>query len=85
MKSTLMIKDLSATKELDGKAMSLVRGGSNVNTNYSSIGDFKLYGDQRGFGNAIVGVSAPTVMQSNSNKEYTNLTNVFGKMNAEIY
>ena len=33
MKSALMIKDLALDKELDGKAMSAVRGGSNFGLN----------------------------------------------------
>jgi hypothetical protein len=36
MKSTLTIKDLAVSKELDSRAMSAVRGGANINAfNYN--------------------------------------------------
>ena len=60
MKSTLMIKDLSLDKQLDSKAMSAVRGGSNIINN--SGNDNYAFGGY-GIGN-VAFVNAP-VTQTN--------------------
>jgi hypothetical protein len=65
MKSTLTIKDLSVSKELDRKAMSAVRGG------YS---DQAIAVDQKNFQTALVGMNiangsvlgGPTNIQADS-------------------
>jgi hypothetical protein len=52
MKTTLTISDLSASKELDCKAMSAVRGGN---------------ADQANVGNGlVVGANSPVIIQSDN-------------------
>ncbi|MFC3109291.1 hypothetical protein ACFQAT_12440 [Undibacterium arcticum] len=81
MKSTLMIKDLSLDKELDGREMSAVRGGFNA----TSIGSFNQAAIQGGgfaSPNTQVGVFTPVV--TNTDVNVASLTNVLGNMNARL-
>jgi hypothetical protein len=86
MKSTLMIKDLSVSKELDGKAMAEVRGGSIFS---AQGGLFQAVSQGNGVGTAIgspntnVGINAPVA--TNTEVDFTSLTNVLGRMNAGVF
>ena len=75
MQSTLMIKDLALDKDLDGKKMSAVRGGSNFN-----IGNFNaaLGG---GFASPAVVVAPVTQVDARSYISTPNIQN-FGGLQA---
>lgn len=78
MKSTLMIKDLSLDKQLDSKAMSVVRGGSNFNNNSgndnSAIGSYGYGIGNVGFVNAPV---TQTIVDIPTNVNIAGLQKVF--------
>jgi hypothetical protein len=63
---TLMIKDLSASKELDGKAMSAVRGGFQDNAQGNFSGDAYAVGSNGGIGNTTLAIAAPTQLNFNA-------------------
>jgi hypothetical protein len=73
MKSTLMIKDLALDKQLDGKAMSAVRGGNSDQANATMQGNLqnliapvKVGNDSGIFGPTNIQVeSSPTQTASN--------------------
>lgn len=74
MQSTLMIKDLPLDKELDGKKMSAVRGGSNFNIgnlNAAVIGG-------GGFANTAVVVAPVTQVDARSYVSTPTLQNFGG-------
>ena len=67
MKSTLQISDLSASKELDGKAMSAVRGGDGnqaVGTAQTNLQNMLAAAN---VGNGlVVGANSPVIIQSDN-------------------
>jgi hypothetical protein len=70
MKSTLTIKDLAATKELDQKAMSAVRGGLGDQANSTAQGNFMATFAPVNVGNGSY-VSGPATFQVDSNPTQT--------------
>ena len=72
MKSTLLIKDLSATKELDGKAMSAVRGGIGDQANATNQSNIMAMFAPVSVGNgSSFGGSGPVTFQVTSNPTQT--------------
>ena len=67
MQSTLMISDLSVSKELDGKAMSAVRGGEANQANGTSQLNLQSMLAAANVGNGmIVGANSPVIIQSDN-------------------
>jgi len=67
MKSTLKISDLSASKELDGKAMSAVRGGTDDQAIGTSQLNLQSMLAAANVGNGlIVGANSPVIIQSDN-------------------
>jgi len=67
MTSTLTISDLSASKELDGKAMSAVRGGTADQANGTSQLNLQSMLAAANVGNGlIVGANSPVIIQSDN-------------------
>ena len=67
MKSTFSIKDLPASKELDGKAMSAVRGGLGDQANGTSQLNLQSMLAAANVGNGmIVGANSPVIIQSDN-------------------
>jgi hypothetical protein len=67
MKSTLTIGDLSASKELDGKAMSAVRGGIDDQAIGTSQLNLQNMLAAANVGNGlIVGANSPVIIQSDN-------------------
>ena len=67
MKSTLKISDLSASKELDGKAMSAVRGGADDQAIGTSQLNLQSMLAAANVGNGlIVGANSPVIIQSDN-------------------
>jgi len=67
MKSTLTITDLSVTKELDGKAMSTVRGGTDDQAVGTSQLNLQSMLAAANVGNGIVGgMNSPIIIQSDN-------------------
>ena len=81
MKSTLIISDLSASKELDGKAMSAVRGGTDdqaIGTSQANVQNMLAVAN---VGNASLFRGGPTTIQSDNTftqhaANYNSATNV---------
>ena len=72
MKSTLSIKDLSVAKELDGKAMATVRGGTSDQangTNQSNV--LAAYAPMAVANGSVFGGSGPVNIQATSNVHQT--------------
>jgi hypothetical protein len=67
MKSTLTIKDLSATKELDGKAMSAVRGGLGDQSNATGQSNFQQMFAPVSVANGASFSGGPVIFQVDSN------------------
>jgi hypothetical protein len=67
----MLIKDLSVSKELDGKEMAAVHGGYNVNSsmqgNQISQGSQTVLGLANGAGSPTVGIYTPTAVGTNTN------------------
>ena len=63
---TLMIKDLSASKELDRQAMSAVRGGFQDSLQGNLSGGALAVGSNGGIGNATLAIAAPTQYNVNA-------------------
>ena len=80
MKSTLMIKDLPLDKELDGKTMSAVRGGSNFN-----VGNVNTAFAGGGIGNTAVIVAPVTQVDARSFIDTTTLQNFGGFQFASLH
>jgi hypothetical protein len=84
----LMIKDLSAKKELDAKEMSAVRGGSIVTTQGGQTQTFAPVQANGGTSigspqtNTNVGVNAPSAVSNDVSLAFLN--NLLGTMNANI-
>jgi hypothetical protein len=70
MKSTLTIKDLALDKELDGKAMSSVRGGNSDQANATQQGNFLQMEAPVSVGNDS-GIYGPVNFQVTSNPTQT--------------
>ena len=67
MKSTLKISDLSASKELDGKAMSAVRGGTDDQAIGTSELNLQSMLAAANVGNGmVVGANSPVIIQSDN-------------------
>jgi hypothetical protein len=67
MKSTLTITDLSVSKELDGKAMSAVRGGQADQANGTSQLNLQNMLAAANVGNGlVVGANSPVIIQSDN-------------------
>ena len=67
MKSTLTISDLSASKELDGKAMSAVRGGADDQAIGTSQLNLQNMLAAANVGNGLkVGANSPVIIQSDN-------------------
>jgi hypothetical protein len=67
MKSTLTISDLSASKELDRKAMSAVRGGTSDQAIGTSQLNLQSMLAAANVGNGlIVGANSPVIIQSDN-------------------
>jgi len=67
MKSTLTISDLSASKELDGKAMSAVRGGADDQAIGTSQLNLQNMLAAANVGNGlVVGANSPVIIQSDN-------------------
>ena len=66
MKSTLLIKDLSATKELDGKAMSAVRGGTSDQANATNQSNLLAMFAPVSVGNNSTFSGGPVIFQVDS-------------------
>ena len=62
---TLMIKDLSVSKEFDGKAMSTVHGGLQSSLQGNSAGGALALGSGSGIGNVTLALSLPTQINVN--------------------
>lgn len=83
---TLMIKDLSAEKELDAKSMGAVRGGSIFSSQgglTQNVAQGNGVGTAIGSPNTNVGINAPVA--TNTEVDFTTLTNVLGRMNALVF
>jgi hypothetical protein len=63
---TLMIKDLSASKELDCQAMSSVRGGFQDSVQANLSGGAYAAGSNGGIGNMTLAVAAPSQLNFNA-------------------
>ena len=67
MKSTLILRDLSVSKELGGKAMSAVRGGQADQANGTSQLNLQQMLAAANVGNGIkVGANSPVIIQSDN-------------------
>ena len=67
MTSTLTISDLSASRELDAKAMSAVRGGAGDQANGTSQLNLQSMLAAANVGNGlIVGANSPVIIQSDN-------------------
>jgi hypothetical protein len=67
MKSTLKISDLSASKELDGKAMGAVRGGTDDQAIGTSELNLQSMLAAANVGNGlVVGANSPVIIQSDN-------------------
>ena len=67
MPSTLKISDLSASKELDGKAMSAVRGGADDQAIGTSQLNLQSMLAAANVGNGlVVGANSPVIIQSDN-------------------
>jgi len=67
MKSTLTISDLSASKELDGKAMSAVHGGADDQAIGTSQLNLQNMLAAANVGNGLkVGANSPVIIQSDN-------------------
>jgi hypothetical protein len=67
MKTTLTISDLSASKELDGKAMSAVRGGNADQAIGTSQLNLQSMLAAANVGNGlVVGANSPVIIQSDN-------------------
>ena len=67
MKTTLTIGDLSASKELDGKAMCAVRGGESDQANGTSQLNLQSMLAAANVGNGmVVGANSPVIIQSDN-------------------
>ena len=67
MKTTLTIGDLSASKELDGKAMCAVRGGNADQANGTSQLNLQSMLAAANVGNGlVVGANSPVIIQSDN-------------------
>jgi len=67
MKSTLIISDLSASKELDVKAMSAVRGGTDDQAIGTSQLNLQSMLAAANVGNGmVVGANSPVIIQSDN-------------------
>jgi hypothetical protein len=67
MKSTLTISDLSVSKELDGKAMSAVRGGADDQAIGTSQLNLQSMLAVANVGNGLkVGANSPVIIQSDN-------------------
>lgn len=71
MKSTLMIKDLSTSKELDAKAMSTVRGGQGDQANASGQSNFLAMLAPVSVANGANFSGGPVIFQIDSNPVQT--------------
>lgn len=71
MKSTLMIKDLCTSKELDGKAMSAVRGGQGDQANASGQSNFLAMLAPVNVANGATFSGGPVIFQVDSNPVQT--------------
>ncbi len=71
MKSTLMIKDLSSTRELDGKAMSAVRGGLGDQANATQQSNFLAMFAPVAVGNGSTFSGGPVIFQVDSSPVQT--------------
>ena len=83
---TLMIKDLSAHKDLDAKAMAAVSGGSIFSHQgglTQTVAQGNGVGTAIGSPNTNVGINAPVA--TNTEVDFTTLNNVLGKMNALVF
>jgi hypothetical protein len=69
MQSTLMIKDLPLDKELDGKRMSAVRGGSA----FSAVGGNAQNGIGGGFASPTLGLQVGPVVNTIDTSTHLNL------------
>jgi hypothetical protein len=63
---TLMIKDLSASKELDRQSMSAVRGGFQDSLQANVSGGAYAVGSNGGIGNTTLAIAAPTQLNYNA-------------------
>ena len=67
MQSTLKISDLPASKELDGKAMSAVRGGADDQAIGTSQANLQSMLAAANVGNGlVVGANSPVIIQSDN-------------------
>ena len=67
MQSTLKISDLPASKELDGKAMSAVRGGADDQAIGTSQANLQGMLAAANVGNGlVVGANSPVIIQSDN-------------------
>jgi len=67
MKSTLILRDLSVSKELDGKAMSAVRGGDGNQANGIAQQNLQEMLAAVNVGNGLmVGNNSPVIIQSDN-------------------
>ena len=62
---TLMINDLSVSKEFDGKAMSAVHGGLLSSFQVNSAGGALAVGSGGGIGNVTLALNLPTQLNVN--------------------
>ena len=67
MKSTLMIKDLCTSKEIDGKAMSAVRGGQGDQANATGQSNFLAMLAPVSVANGANFSGGPVIFQVDSN------------------
>ena len=84
MKSTLIIKDLSVSKELDRKALGAVRGGSN----YAIVGGNAQTVVGGGFISPVTAVQVgPTVTQTDASVDLNlaSINNVLGNQLASVF
>ena len=82
MKSTLILRDLSVSKELDGKAMSAVRGGDGNQANGIAQQNLQEMLAAVNVGNGLkVGNNSPVIIQSDNSfdQDASNDSTAFNK------
>ena len=83
MKSTLVLRDLSVSKELDGKAMSAVRGGLDNQANGVAQQNAQSMAGLANVGNALMVKGGPLTIQSDNHFDQYASNDSFAK-NADV-
>ena len=83
MQTTLTIKDLSATHELDGKTMSAVRGGQDNQANVTSQSNAQGMAAMANIGNGSLFMGPATIQSDNTFTQ--NAYNTSFSSNADLF